>query len=166
MLRHMGSHAKRWDDYVLGARERDEVLELGRHWLQHDEYWRRAPLPTHTIRYEDLRGQTLPVLLSTLAFLLPRDSLPKLDQVACALEKVDRAEVYQSVRRPALKSLDNYTPELRDELLQLVAPAWCRHGYDVLARAQLDRRVVDCGRIVIAPFDEPLGELLPPPSWK
>ena len=160
----MASHETRWDDYVLGERERDEVLELGQQYLQHAEYWRRAPLPTHTIRYEDLRSQTLPVLLNTLAFLLPPKSLPDLDQVACALEKVDRAEAYQSIRRPVLKWLANYTPELRDELLQLTAPAWCRYGYNVLAEAQAGRGVVDCGRIAIAPFDEPLGDLLPAPA--
>ena len=164
MLRHLQGHDRHWATYVLGARERAEVLELGRHWLQHDEYWRRAPLPTHTIRYEDLRGRTLPVLLNTLAFLLPSDSLPDLDQVACALEQADRSEAYRSGKRAPLQSLANYTPELRDELLQLVAPAWCRHGYDVLADGQLDRRVVDCARITIAPFDAPMSELLPPSS--
>ena len=72
-------------------------------YLNHYEFWSGNSIPTIRIRYEDLMDSRLPTLLSTVAFLLPSDELPKLAQIACALELDESREAYKA-SRPALVS--------------------------------------------------------------
>lgn len=78
----------------------------------------------------------LATLLSLVTFLLPSDQLPRLNDLVCVVETDASREAYRSRKAPEFTTWDLYTPELRKEVIELLAQrGWCRHGYDQLLRA-------------------------------
>lgn len=77
------SHEDRVEVGKLGEDDSHMVLLLARRWVEHAQYWDNVPLRSHELRYEDLRENPLPSLMSLLSFLLPADQLPSLEDLAC-----------------------------------------------------------------------------------
>lgn len=108
----------------------------------------------HTVRYEDLRMNPLASLMGMLAFILPPEELPSLEQVVCALEndpeKVRacpenppntntslspspkmsqfQQDPYRSRKSPIFDAWDKYEEETRNYFLDLVKEPWCKFG--------------------------------------
>ena len=109
------------------------------------------PLLTHELRYEDLRATPLPVLMDSLAFILPAEQLPTLERLACTLELNEDAQAYHSAKRSTFAAWDRYTPELRQEILQITSAAFCRFGYASMAQQEGLDTGIDCRKLASAP---------------
>lgn len=110
-------------------------------------YWSTVPLLTHELRYEDLRATPLPVLMDSLAFILPAEELPTLERLACALELNENAQAYHSAKRSTFAAWDRYTPELRNEILEITSAAFCRFGYATMAAEEGLHTGIDCRKL-------------------
>ncbi|GAA5895635.1 hypothetical protein JCM8208_005287 [Rhodotorula glutinis] len=121
----------------FGDKQRDDVLDLARRWRRHTVYWQQAPILTHTLRYEDLKDQPIPNMMSLLSFLLPNDDLPPLEDIACIAEHHDNLNAYHSRRLSDFAQWDAFDPALRKEVLDIVRRPFCAFGYDrVLLKAR------------------------------
>lgn len=112
--------------------------------MRHDEYWAAASLQKHEVRYEDLRSAPISTLMSLLSFLLPQDHLPSLDQLACVIELNEQAEAYKSRKSSVFSAWNQFDAGVRQELLEIVRPVWCRFGYDKMLEESLGERPIDC----------------------
>ena len=120
-------------DVLLGAaNEIDAVVFLARRYARHANYWLQVPARTRLVRYEDLRTTPLPELMDILAFLLPNESLPPLERLACTVELHEAAQAYHSAKAQIFSSWNNFTPELRKAVLQEVLPLWCRYVFSLI----------------------------------
>jgi hypothetical protein len=63
----------------------------------------------HEVRYEDLRAAPLPNLMSLLSFLLPTESLPPLEDLACVVELNEEAEAYHSRKSGAFSAWERFS---------------------------------------------------------
>ncbi|TNY20318.1 UAA transporter family-domain-containing protein [Rhodotorula diobovata] len=123
----------------FGRAQRDDVLDLARRWRRHTVYWQQAPVLTHTLRYEDLKAQPIPNMMSLLSFLLPDDALPPLGDIACIAEHHENLQAYHSRRSSDFAQWDAFEPELRTEVLDIVRRPFCAFGYErVLLNARAD----------------------------
>ena len=64
--------------------------------------------------------------MATLGFFMSDEDLPSLSQLACATELHVEAQAYKSRKVATFDSWDRYEDNLRNEVLQAVAPEWCR----------------------------------------
>ena len=86
--------------------------------------------------------------MGVLTFLLPTDKLPSLKSLACVVELNEEAEAYHSRKSSSFASYSVYTPEIRQAILEIVKPGYCRHGYNALLKAaHPDAPMVDCTSI-------------------
>lgn len=88
-MSHTNTHTERVQGMErFSRRHRPELQQYARDWVLHAQYWGTdAKLQIHSVRYEDLRMHTLSTLMGVLAFLLPPDDLPSMEQVTCSLEQ-------------------------------------------------------------------------------
>ncbi|GAA6015220.1 hypothetical protein JCM10207_003647 [Rhodosporidiobolus poonsookiae] len=124
-------------DYKLkidkfGEEHADSIRDLAERWRRHTVYWDEAPILTHTLRYEDLKAQPIPHMLSLLTFLLPDEELPPLTEIACIAEHHENLQAYHSSRSSDFSTWDAYEPWLRLELLRIVRRPFCAFGYQRL----------------------------------
>jgi hypothetical protein len=101
-----------------------------------------SPIPSHPTRTDaplPVMHNRLSTLMSIIAFLLPQEELPSLDDLVCVVEVDEAREAYRSRKAPEFSSWDLYTPELRVEVIKMLRSGWCRHGYDQLLRARMGR---------------------------
>ncbi|BGO95912.1 hypothetical protein JCM10020v2_007649 [Rhodotorula toruloides] len=98
----------------FGEAQRDDIIDLAKRWRRHTTYWQQAPLLTHTLRYEDLKAQPIPNMMSLLSFLLPDDDLPPLGDIACVIYLI---------------CWDSYESSLRQEILDIIRRPFCAFGY-------------------------------------
>jgi hypothetical protein len=114
----------------------------------------------HEVRYEDLRAAPLPNLMSLLSFLLPTESLPPLEDLACVVELNEEAEAYHSRKSGAFSAWERFSvrispdgldhvdalgqPDMRALILQMTARQWCRYGYGTLLKNTLGQTPIDC----------------------
>lgn len=59
-----GDHSQKIETVKFTPRDRPILLDQAKRWRNHALYWDQAPLRTHTIRYEDLRSDPIPVVSS------------------------------------------------------------------------------------------------------
>jgi len=136
-LKH-ADHEFKVEDQRFGATERHRMVDFAHRWARHANYWDLyAPLQRHTLRYEDLKAQPVPRMMSLLTFLLPDEALPSLEKLACMVENDDTHEAYKSARKSDFASWDLWEPELRREVLEITRKPFCRHGYDRMLRTTL-----------------------------
>ncbi|KAI5478733.1 adenosine 3'-phospho 5'-phosphosulfate transporter 1 [Pseudohyphozyma bogoriensis] len=103
----------------FGGQQRDEILRLAREWKEHAEYWLKAKVLRYELRYEDLRVSTADTMMSLLAFLLPSDEVPSLDELKCLVEVAPQVEAYKSRKLSAFAAYHTYEPWLRKEVLEI-----------------------------------------------
>ncbi|BGP74088.1 hypothetical protein NBRC10513v2_007520 [Rhodotorula toruloides] len=113
----------------FGEAQRGDIIDLAKRWRRHTTYWQQAPLLTHTLRYEDLKAQPIPNMMSLLSFLLPDDDLPPLGDIACIAEHHENLQAYHSRRSSDFAQWDNYEPSLRQDILNIVRRPFCAFGY-------------------------------------
>ncbi|KAL7336738.1 UAA transporter family-domain-containing protein [Rhodotorula toruloides] len=113
----------------FGEAQRDDIIDLAKRWRRHTTYWQQAPLLTHTLRYEDLKAQPIPNMMSLLSFLLPDDDLPPLGDIACIAENHENLQAYHSRRSSDFAQWDSYESSLRQEILDIVRRPFCAFGY-------------------------------------
>ncbi|KAM0749179.1 UAA-domain-containing protein [Meredithblackwellia eburnea MCA 4105] len=109
--------------------DRPRLIEFAKKWRNHALYWQQAPIRTHTVRYEDLRRDTIPQMMSLLPFLLPPDDRPSLERVTCLAEKVNKLNPYKSRKMGAFSAWSSFYPSLRMEILYITRRPFCAHGY-------------------------------------
>ncbi|BGP27902.1 hypothetical protein JCM10295v2_006889 [Rhodotorula toruloides] len=109
--------------------QRNDIIDLAKRWRRHTTYWQQAPLLTHTLRYEDLKAQPMPNMMSLLSFLLPDDDLPPLGDIACIAEHHENLQAYHSRRSSDFAQWDIYEPSLRQKILNIVRRPFCAFGY-------------------------------------
>ncbi|GAA94321.1 uncharacterized protein L969DRAFT_25894 [Mixia osmundae IAM 14324] len=121
---------------------------LANQYKMHSAYWTLAPIPQLLMRYEDLHDSPLTTTSSLVNFLLPDGQRPSLETIACALEQTpSKHEAYKSRKSGNFATWDIYEPDVRERLLQLLAPQWCQYGYNVLFMQERGYKPVDCSAI-------------------
>jgi hypothetical protein len=95
-------------------------------------------------------------MMNLIGFLLPEEDRPDIDQIVCALELQETTEAYHSAKRSHFASWHQYTPEMRQYIVQSTASIWCQSGYDALleevhGKAAVDELGVDCMTVRSAP---------------
>ncbi|GAA5947958.1 hypothetical protein JCM10213_007666 [Rhodosporidiobolus nylandii] len=132
-------HEHKLDIDKFGAEHSEAILDLAERWRRHTQYWSQAPILTHMLRYEDLKAQPIPHMMSLLSFLLPDEDLPPLSDVACIAEHHENLQAYHSRRSSDFASWDKFEPWLRDEVLKIVRRPFCTFGYSrILLNARPD----------------------------
>ncbi|GAA6039819.1 hypothetical protein JCM8097_004238 [Rhodosporidiobolus ruineniae] len=122
-------HENKLDIDVFDENYRKPILDLAERWRRHTVYWQQAPILTASLRYEDLKAQPIPNMMSLLSFLLPDEDLPPLQDVACIAEHHDSLQPYKSRRRGAFATWSQFSPALRADVLRLVRRPFCAFGY-------------------------------------
>lgn len=87
-----------------------------------------AQILVKTLRYEDVRINTLNSVMDILSFLLPPEDLPTLEQVTCALDIDTSKDPYASRKSPIFAAWDHYDDETRAFVLEKAKPIWCKFG--------------------------------------
>ncbi|GAA5902436.1 hypothetical protein JCM6882_002753 [Rhodosporidiobolus microsporus] len=137
------NHEAKLDIDIFGEKHRASILDLAERWRRHSIYWMQAPILTHTLRYEDLKAQPIPNMMSLLSFLLPDEDLPPLQDVACIAEHHENLQAYHSRRTSDFATWDKFDPVLRDDVLRVVRRPFCAFGYQrILLNARGDDAAV------------------------
>lgn len=128
-------HAAKVANKVFGEEDRQSMQRYFDLWDKHTQYWSSVPVLRHPLRYEDLKAQPVPNMMSLLSFLLPEEDLPGLDKLACMVESDPSHEAYQrKAKTDDFAAWDSFEPELRSDLLARVRKSFCSLGYDKLLR--------------------------------
>ncbi|GAA5870585.1 hypothetical protein JCM1840_004808 [Sporobolomyces johnsonii] len=127
-------HEAKVDIDKFGDEQRDAILDLAERWRRHSVYWGQAPILTHTLRYEDLKAQPVPHMMSLISYLLPDEDLPPLADIACIAEHHENLQAYHSRRASDFATWDKYEPSLRQEILDIVRRPFCAFGYQRVLR--------------------------------
>ncbi|GAA5902422.1 hypothetical protein JCM6882_002748 [Rhodosporidiobolus microsporus] len=143
------NHEAKVDVELFGEPHRFALMYYADRWARHTTYWTDAPILTHTLRYENLKAQPIPNMMSLLSFLLPDEDLPPLQDVACIAEHHENLQAYHSRRSSDFATWDKFDPVLRDDILKVVRRPFCALGYrrvllnarpdDATAQAAMDR---------------------------
>ncbi|GAA5934766.1 hypothetical protein JCM1841_005040 [Sporobolomyces salmonicolor] len=128
------NHEGKVDIDKFGDEHRASILDLAERWRRHSVYWAQAPVLTHTLRYEDLKAQPIPHMMSLISYLLPDEDLPPLADIACIAEHDEKLQAYHSRRSSDFATWDKYEPSLREELLSVVRRPFCAFGYQHVLR--------------------------------
>jgi hypothetical protein len=135
-----------------------QMSRLVARWVRFYTFWNTHPIPQMRLRYEDLRNQPLGLMMNLIGFLLPEEDRPDIDQIVCALELQETTEAYHSAKRSHFASWHQYTPEMRQYIVQSTASIWCQSGYDALleevhGKAAVDELGVDCMTVRSTPAE-------------
>ncbi|GAA5916582.1 uncharacterized protein JCM6883_000792 [Sporobolomyces salmoneus] len=128
------NHEAKLDIGKFGEAQRADVLDLAERWRRHSVYWQQAPILTHTLRYEDLKAQPIPHMMSLVSYLLPDEELPPLADIACIAEHDEHLQAYHSRRSSDFATWDQYEEDLRMEVLKIVRRPFCSFGYQHVLR--------------------------------
>ncbi|KAK4702000.1 hypothetical protein P7C70_g4225, partial [Phenoliferia sp. Uapishka_3] len=122
---------------VFNDGDRPHLIELAKRWRNHALYWHQAPIRTHTMRYEDLRDDPIPQMMSLVPFLLPAEDRPSVGRLSCLAEKKsNKLEPYKSRKSSAYASWDLWPKALRMDILYITRRPFCAFAYDRLMREQ------------------------------
>lgn len=113
----------------FGKYQRSSILSLAELWRDHSDYWSRVPILTYMMRYEDLKAQPIPHIMTMTSYLLPDQELPPLSTLACLAEHHENLQAYHSRRSHDFYTWDQFEPELRQEILEIVRRPFCQFGY-------------------------------------
>ncbi|GAA5962683.1 hypothetical protein JCM3765_006165 [Sporobolomyces pararoseus] len=128
------NHEAKLDIGKFGAAHREAILDLAERWRRHSVYWQQAPVLTHTLRYEDLKAQPVPHMMSLVSYLLPDEELPPLADIACIAEHDEHLQAYHSRRASDFATWDQFEDDLREEVLKIVRRPFCSFGYQHVLR--------------------------------
>ncbi|KAM0749760.1 hypothetical protein T439DRAFT_357287 [Meredithblackwellia eburnea MCA 4105] len=122
-------HEKKITIKKFGSDQRSTLLEYAQQWTEHAEYWLKAPIQTHFMRYENVREDPIPHMMSLLPFLLPPEDRPPLSRVTCLAQNTSSLDPYKSRKVQAFSNLRLFPEPLMLEIFNITRRPFCTFGY-------------------------------------
>lgn len=139
--RSEGNHTARIEHITtLQWRHRRDVMWFIKKYKLHAAYWAAVPLPSHHMRYEDLRGDTFVTFLPALRFLMDDPTRrPSVPQILCGIQQTEAAstEAYASRKHDTFYAYDKFTMALKKLILTELEEYICRFGYAYMLEQHL-----------------------------